>query len=906
MLFGRDGEIDLIADFVGGDARFASPVLVLSGEPGVGKTALLDVAADLAEKAGRTVLRATALEYEAKLTYGALNQVLHPLLGRLPSLDEVHRRAIAVICGLEAGSPPGQLIAGAATLALASHAARATPLLFVVDDVAWLDLASAMALTYLARRIREVDIRILVAARSEIENVFVRSGFDAHILAPLSDESADALLADRFPALPANVRGRIRADAAGNPLALLDLPAALEGDPRPLRDPLPLTDRLTSLYAQRLRNLPPGTREMLLFVVLAGAENSLTIENCVPTQEGRIDLPPAEKAGLVRLNPRSGRMEFRHPLIRSAVFELSTSEERRRAHAILAHAFADDPSRRAWHLGQSASAPDEEVARLLEQVSDDLLEAGNSARATAAMLRAAELSPRREDHARRVARAAYLGSLVTGELQESPRLLADARPAPSDAPSLSHVIAAAFHLLNSEGDASSAQRLLIAALDALPGSLDATDEAIVEALFTLMSVGFYAGRSEFSVASRRQLDRIVPEPHEALALLDRAFTDPARADAAVLDRLDAAIDALRFTSNPVQITRVATAGAYLDRVQFALEPLWRVVEDGRRGGAAAKQIEALFLIGNDAYFAGRWDELEQVTDDGLRLCDELGYTLTAAPGRFLRALVDAARGHEVAADRAAEQLLLWAAPRRLYALAAYASHIRCMLELPHGRFESAYRHAASVSPVGALQPFVPHAVWLVFDLVESAIRSGRTEEAAAHLRAVDAAELGARSPRLDLLVNAAGALADPEQWRERFSAALAIEGSERWVFDRARVHLVYGEQLRRAQATAEARLQLAAALDGFRRLRAHPWVERTLRELRASGGGEPGADPLTPQEAAVARLAATGLTNKQIAAQLFLSPRTVSTHLSRVFPKLGIESRGALRDALDHRSELLH
>ena len=230
-----------------------------------------------------------------------------------------------------------------------------------------------------------------------------------------------------------------------------------------------------------------------------------------------------------------------------------------------------------------------------------------------------------------------------------------------------------------------------------------------------------------------------------------------------------------------------------------------------------------------------------------------------------------------------------------------------MLQLPHGRFESAYRHAASVSPAGTLEPFLPHAVWLVFDLVEAAIRSGRTSEAAAHVHAAEEAGLGERSSRLELLVGAAAALTDPNQWRDRFEQALSTPESQRWIFDRARVHLVYGEQLRRAQSPAEARIQLTAALDAFRDLGASPWVDRAQRELRAAGGIDSSTDGLTPQEAAVARLAATGLTNKEIAAQLFLSPRTVSTHLARVFPKLGITSRGALRDALDaQQTELRH
>jgi len=686
MLFGRDAELETLDAFAAGTAEFDSSVFLIAGDPGIGKTALLDAAVEIAERAGRAVLGITALEYEAELTFGALNQLLLPLLDDLPTVNEIHRQAIAVICGLELGAPPSQLIAGAATLALVTQAARRRPLLFVIDDVPWLDVASGMVLTYLARRLKGVDARLLVAARSELENVFVRSGFEAHILRPLSDQSADALLRARFPALAVNVRMRIRAEARGNPLALLDLPAALDNG-RALPEVLPLTDRLRSLYAQRLRDLPEGTREMLLFVVLAGAENSTTLENCIPAPQARVTLPPAERAGIVGLSPRSGRMEFRHPLIRAAVFELSTSEERHHAHALLAEAFDTDPRRRAWHLGQSADTPDEDVAMLLEAVSGQLLESGNSTRATAALVRAAELIPAPEDRARRIARAAYLGSLVTGDLHGSTRLLLEAQLASSDAPTLATVTAAAHQLLNGEGDASSAQRLLITALDAREGPLDPADVPAMEALQTLVFVDFYAGRADFWADTRGQLARVVAPLPDTLAVFNSVFADPARAEPDAVPRLDRAIDGLRFTSDPVRITRIAAAGAHLDRIRFAREPLTRVVADGRRGGAVAKEIEALFLLANDDYFAGEWDDLEAATDEGLTLCDELGYLLTAAPGRYLRALVDSARGRSAAADRAAEQVLLWAAPRRLYTLAAYASHIRCVEALGREQFD---------------------------------------------------------------------------------------------------------------------------------------------------------------------------------------------------------------------------
>ena len=899
VLYGREAELDLIEALVRGDAT-DEPLLMLSGEPGVGKTALLDAAADLGVANGVVVLRATALEYEAELAFGALSQLLYSLLDDLTGLDEPHRRALAVICGLETGPAPSQLIAGAATVALVRKAAERAPLLFLIDDAPWLDLPSAMALTYLARRLGQSSVRLIVAARTELENVFVRSGFHAHLLRPLDDRSSDELLVSTFPALSPNVRLRLRQEAWGNPLALLELPTALghpEGEPLP--PVLPLTDRLQHVFADRLQSLPEGTREMLLLVVLAGAENSVTLEDCLPPPEGRLDLAPAEHAGVVRLNLRTGRMEFRHPLLRSAVFEFSTSDERRRAHSLLAEAFAVHPGRRAWHLGQAATAPDENVAASLETVAQQLLHSGDSARATSAMLRAAELSPAQADRSRRIARSAYFGSLVSGQLGEAPRMLVEAADQGGSPPSLAAATAAAYQILNGEGDAATAQRLLIAALREQSGDLTADDDSAMEALHTLVYVGFYAGRQEFWEQTERELGRVRPQLPDTLDMLSGPFADPARADQQEITRLTDALDGLRFTSDPLRISRIATSGAYLDRVGPARDALWRVIEDGRRGGAITNAIEALFLIGLDDYFTGEWDELGAVTAEGLRCCADLGYALSAAPGRFLQALVAAARGDQAAADHAAEELLTWAAPRRLYTVAAYASHARCMIALGQTRFDDAYRHAASVCVAGSITPFTPHALWLILDLVEAASRSGKTTEAEAHARAARDAGVGRLSSRLQMVTTAALALVEHDGWQKRFDEALSTPGTERWVFDRARVRLLYGERLRRARENTEARAHLLQAIDEFELLRAEPWAERARAELRATGTPtRANRSPLTPQELAIANLASTGMTNKEIGERLFLSARTVSTHLYRVFPKLGISTRSALHDAM--------
>ncbi|WP_433664164.1 LuxR C-terminal-related transcriptional regulator [Nocardia sp. CA-128927] len=907
MLVGREVERDLVAAFVLGQA-VDQPVLVIRGEPGVGKTAVLDVAADIAGSHGLRILRAAALEYEAELKFGALNQLLHPLLSEIDELGAAHRDALRVIMGLTPGAMPSQLIAGAATLALLRAAAeRGAALLMIVDDVQWLDLSSTMALSYAARRWIGSDIRMLVAVRADADDGFTRSGFRVHDLAPLDDSDSDALLRAVYPALTARVRRRLRADAHGNPLALLELPAAFENGMSPANLPavLPLTDRLQRMFADRLAGLPAGTRRMLLFVILAGAENSVTLDDCSPTPAGLADLPPAERAGILRANPHTGRWEFRHPLIRAAVIEQSTSAERHEVHRILAEAFAEDPRRRAWHLGQAAIGPDDEIATSLEALSQQLIRHGDSRRATAAMLRAAELSTSDADRARRTARAAYLGASITGDLADTTRLLLDAnRVEVRDTPSLETAVAAAAQLLNDEGDAATANRLLLATICVHEHDIGGGADVMVEALHTLLYVGFYSGQPELWDDIGEVLERAQPQPMDTLSLLHNVFANPVEAKPPMLRQLVDALDGLRFSADPLRIVRVATAAAYVDRVGLARESLWRVIIDGRGGGAVAKAIEALFLIAQADFFEGDWAELIEVADEGLQLCAEFGYTLVAGPGRFLRALVDAARGDTEAADLAAEELLLWAAPRHLATYAGYSSHIRCLVALGRSSFDEAYRHAASVNPPGAFLRYTPHALWLVLDLTEAAARSGRVVEARAHAEAAVAAGLPELSSRLRMLTKAALAVTDPLEWRSLFEDALATPDSGRWVFDCARIELLYGERLRREGEPAAARAHLTIAAQAFELLQAIPWLERTRSELPAAGEPAPveaRGSALTPQEQAVAELAASGLTNKEIAERLFLSARTVSTHLHRVFPKLGIATRSALRDAMSRQ-----
>ncbi|MGI5239298.1 helix-turn-helix transcriptional regulator [Dactylosporangium sp. CA-139066] len=908
-MVGRADDLRLLRTFVDDTAR-SGGALLLYGDAGVGKTMLLDAAAAYADSVGTRVLRAAGTQFEATVSFAGLHQVLHPILDLLPSLPGASRRALGIGLGLYEGQSAAQLMIANAALVLLERAARTGPVLIVVDDLPWLDRASTAVLAFVARRLSTVRVGFLGASRSGEAGYFDGAGLPERELQPLDAAASDTLLRERYPALNIRMRQRLLDEARGNPLALLELPLAVADSPTGAtgapRGVLPLTRRLQSVFASRVDPLPPATRDLLLLAVLDGTGDLSALRG----DEGGADtlkaFGPAERARLVRVDAGGGRLEFRHPLIRSAIVELSTSDERRAAHRLLATRRPDQPELRAWHLAEAAEGPDEEVAALMQSVAHANLRRGDAVGAISELLRAADLSPNGTDRGSRIAEAAYLGATVTGDLAALPGLLDAVRRAdPDRAGSLAGAVAGSYYLLNGDGDVDSAHRLLIGAVDSLDDPTDAHHKALIEALYSLLMVAFFSGRPDMWPATDAAIDRLVPWPPELLRISSRTLADPARRAASAMADLDAAIERLSDENSPARIVRTATAGAYLDRLDGCRAALHRVVSQGRDGSATTSVIEALFLLANEGYLAGRWHEVEAWCDEGLALCDKYSYRLLAWPGIYLRAMLAAARGDEAVVRANTEAMLRWAVPRRVGLVRGYAAHVQALAAHARGDFDTAYRQASLVSPPGELSAYTPHALWLVLDLTEAAARSGRQAEAAAHARAARDAGLAQLSPRLAMLVSAATALADPDPGaNEPFVAALEVPEADRWPFDLARIQLAYGERLRRTKATIEARMHLTAALEIFQRLSAHPWAARAGTELRATGLAvtrtrDVAAEALTPQQREIASLAAAGLSNKQIGERLFLSPRTVSTHLYRIFPKLGITSRAALRDALE-------
>ena len=520
---------------------------------------------------------------------------------------------------------------------------------------------------------------------------------------------------------------------------------------------------------------------------------------------------------------------------------------------------------------------------------------------------AAELSPATADQGRRWAQAAYIGATVLGDLRNAPRLLDDVREMdPDHGGSLAGAVAAGYHLLNGDGDVDTAHRLLVGAIETAPDPSDAHDEVLVEAIYNLLEVCFFGGRADLWPPFHRAMGRLQPRAPRFLALLAGTIPDPARDAVSVLDRLDEAIADLNHESSPTRIVRIAVASSYIDRLPQCRAALWRVVHDGRAGGAVTMSIQALALLGFDAFLTGQWDSLAAITDEAVAVCDSHSYGLLRWPSRSLQALLAAARGDSANAGAIADEVTAWAVPRRAGAMHVYVLHARTLDAIGRGDFDNAYRHACAISPAGTIASHVPHAMWMVLDLVEAAMRTGRTDEAAAHVAAAQDTDLSAISSRLALITNGAAAVAatDDHDATSRFEQALGVSGAEQWPFDLARVQLAFGERLRRAREPTRARPLLTAAHDTFQRLDARPWTHRAGNELRATGLtlGQTdlvGPASLTPQQLEIAQLAAAGLTNKEIGERMFLSHRTVSTHLYQLFPKLGITSRAALRDALN-------
>ncbi|MFE4960545.1 AAA family ATPase [Streptomyces sp. NPDC056653] len=924
-LAGRTAELELM------DSLFARPDrggsgLLLRGAPGVGKTALLDAAAARAADVGMRVLRASAVEFEAEMNFSALHQMLYPLRHHADRLADHHRDVLHRIFGLTPGPSPDPPAASTAVLALLAEVTVERPLLMIADDVSWLDCASATALGFVVRRISDHPIVFLAAIRTGAGCFFHQLQLSVREIGPLTAQAAAELLDARWPGLGPSVRRRLLAEAAGNPLALRELPEALSEPQRSGQDPLPvllrLSERLAAAFASAVDGLPAPTRKVLLVAALDADAGLTTIRKAAQVSAGDDHLAPAQQADLVHVDAADGHMSFRHPLIRAAIVHRASPSERRSAHHSLAAALADFPERRAWHLAEAATGPDEAVARALDEAALTAWRRGapsgaaamasdeaavfdrrrsTASAATAALIRAGELSPHPGDRSRRLVEAAYLAT-ITGQLEDVPRLLADAGQTLHTPTGL--VFATTAHLLsNDEGDVDAAYRFLARAFD------DDTDPAKNDnwhcygILYALLLVSLYTLRPEPWQLLKTAMARFEPAAVTPFRLCYDAYVDPARTSDALRKGLADAFAALPADAAPWELIPLAFAAVAMDALSDYRYLVSRMIERERDGGAIAMVIPALMLLCHDSYVHGQWDEAESLAQEGLDLAAVYGYHFWEHQIRALLASGAALRGDVDLARTRSEETTTWAAPRGVGVTEAYARAARSFAALGQGDYEEAHAQVARIDPPGAPSPGIPGR-WKVLDLVEAAVRTGRMDQARAHIAAAQQAGIHRISPRIAMINAGAAALtADEKEAGPLFEEALSLPQAARWPWEHARIQLAYGQWLRRTR-DPRARLYLSAAYETFDRIGAKAMAQRARNELRATGvatttGPDAPTAALTAQERQIAELAAIGLTNKQIGERLFLSHRTVGSHLHRLYPKLGVTSRAALRAALE-------
>jgi DNA-binding CsgD family transcriptional regulator len=813
-----------------------------------------------------------------------------------------------VALGIGSGPAPERLAVLNASLALFRQAASRSPLLIVIDDLHWLDRASGAVVGFVGRRLRGSRIGMLGAMRPGAGGFFERAGWPEYDVSPLSEAAAMGLLARQFVHLPARVLRRVAGEAQGNPLALLEFAASAggprNGGQRRTTVTSGMSREVRALYDARIERLPEPTRHLLLLAVLDGS-GDLGVLAVANGPRGLADLGPAERDHLIVVDDRAGELRFRHPMIKSVAVGRSTHDERRDAHLRLAELFSDQPERRGYHLAEAAFAPDEDIAAAVEDAAHRTLQRGDVVGAISRLLKAADLSPDPTGRSRRLADAAYVGAHSAGQLDSASELLRDAhRRDPTLGETLHAAAATAYLLLNSDGNAETTHRLLTVAIESALGEPDQDRDGLSEGLYTLVLVCHYAGRTEYWVPFHGAMSRLGATAPADVRLLAETFADPVTASDQALSELDYQIEQLRRTEDDALIIRTAIAGFYADRLPGCREALLRVVRDGREGGAVGTAMMALLMLAFDELNVGRWDNAHQLAAEATAMCEERGYRLYEWSGRYAMALAVGNRGDREACRDICEAMIEWGAPRQLGRLADWAHHALARAALSTGDFEECYAYASAISPPGTLSSHNPQALWAALDLIDAAAHTGRNDQARAHADVVRRADLGRLSPRFALITAAAGAMvASDDEAPGLFGEALALPGIEEWPFELARVQLALGERLRRLRRTRDARSHLAAARIGFERLGALPWARRAATELGATGATRQrvtgGGACLTLQEHEVAQLAATGMTNREIAAKLYMSPRTVSAHLYRIFPKLGITARAALRDALN-------
>jgi DNA-binding CsgD family transcriptional regulator/DNA polymerase III delta prime subunit len=904
MLLGREAEQQILDELLHQARSGRSAVLALRGEPGIGKTALLDYAH--AKAPDMTVLRCVGIEAEHEFPFAGLHQLLRPCLGLLDRLPVPQAAALRGAFGLSFDRVEHPFLVSLAVLSLLAEACDEAPVLCLVDDAHWIDRPSQEALAFAARRLEAEPVVVLMAARSTDRRKFGAAGLPELEVHGLGEHPARALLETRLrqPA-SAEVVTMLVHTARGNPLALLELPMALTNrqlrGADPIAGPLRAKGAVEQSFRIRVARLPASARRALL---LAAAEEGGDLHTLQPALERCgltvSALEAAEDAGLVQVD---GAVVFRHPLVRSAVYGSATRLERRAAHQALA-AVLDDPLRSAWHRALAAERADETIAAELDAAAVQAAARGAQATAAAAAERAAELSQQAPRKGRRLTYAAQ-ASAAAGFSDAALALVDRARPLVTDQADIAELAIVSATVSLRHGPPTDTFALLKRAASALA---EAEPERALQ-IIPLMVLAAAAGAwmEDGITDARRMLDRIRGggARHDFLRrLLDggRALLD---GNAALGHKhlSDAMRIAVQLDGDIVMATMAGLFGLWVADFTPARDRFARIAAQHRAEGSLTGLAGALFFLAVGELCVGRIQAGLDAAAEGLELARQLGYENDETSCLALYAWITAQMGKEQESRECAA-----AAMRRGLAagigFAPSEAHLALgVLEVQLGNAAEAIEHLEQMDP----GPLPPSALLATPELIDAALRLGEQEKAARALARFAAWAPASGTALVNgMLARCRGVMTDDDQQAdELFAEALRHHDHRVPPYERARTQLAYGERLRRSRRRAEARIQLRSALDTFDGVGAALWAERARAELRATGETARKRDVstlemLTPQELRVARLVAAGSTNKDVAAQLFLSSRTVEYHLGKVFNKLGVASRVELaRAALD-------
>jgi DNA-binding CsgD family transcriptional regulator/tetratricopeptide (TPR) repeat protein len=905
-LFGREAEVAMLDQLVT-QIPERGGAMVLRGDPGIGKTALLAAATTAASSKGVSVLRAVAAQSETALAFAGLHQLLRPVLSCVDRLSGPQRDTLSAAFGaLDVAAPDPFLIALAA-LNLLACAAERVPLLLVVDEAQWLDPPTAGALSFIARRVDAEPIAVLLALRNGVASTLDSAGLPELRLGGLNDEAAGELLDASAEDLTPGLRRRVLEIAAGNPLALLELPDALRLDDAGTGGlspgPVSLTARLEHAFAQQASGLPAKTRDLLLLAAAderASAAELLAAASSLRGVEVPLDAwAPAERASLASI--ASGSIIFRHPLVRSAIYQSAGAGRRRRAHAALAAVVAGEPDRRLWHVAASTVGPDESVAREVELLSARLTRRGAIGVAIAAARRAAALSA---DSSRRCSRLLRAGELAfeAGQVDLLQRLVREAEQLNPDIEQRARLT----WLRSTFADAGPGDRGLTQSLvDGAEVAADAGNSDL--ALHLLFGAAVRCWRSDLGGQIRDRvaaaLERLrVPETHPRRVVI-LAMTGPVRWGPVVSERL-AMIEASanELTADGAYLAGMAARaiGDHDVAARFLGNATTQLRAQGRLGVLA----QVLVMWGWVAIAQGSWASAEMLVDESGRLAEEVGQSWWLTGSLIARAALRGLRGEAEAAERLVAEAEKTAISQGLHDLICMIAFARGVIWLGAGRPAVALEHLTRV--FDRHDPAFHEAARFmsITYLADAAAQSGQRQVAAAILEELETLAQRTPSPTLHGGLVYARAILAPDDGAEQLYD-VALHGDLRHhAFDHARLQLAYGAWLRRHRRVTESRAPLRAAQQVFDALGCPPWGERARQELRASGehsrGRVPAArDQLSTQELQIAQMAATGMTNREIGQQLYLSPRTVGSHLYRLFPKLGVTSRNQLDGVLD-------